>query len=137
MIRWPMVLLLATLAVIVLTSRMNIFPDYWDLDEVQPQERQRDRQLIRDVVVLACVAVLGGLLLRAGVWTWKTAAALLILLLAAAGTVLERISPGTQVAGQAVRSAPYLLGLLALPAAARLGPGLDVADLTPKGMLTG
>lgn len=133
---WPMALLLATMALIVITSRLNVFPNYWDLPETQPEERARDRRTVRNVAVLACVAVLGWLVVRRGERSWRTAAALLILAAAAGGTVADMAHPGVQLAGLPARRAQYLLFLLAVPAALRLGPGLAVRDLTPKGMLT-
>jgi hypothetical protein len=134
---WPMVMLLATLALLLTTTVMNVFPNYWGLPEVQPEERARDRRTVRHTAVLACAAVLGWLVVRRGERSWRTAASLLVLAAAAGGTVADLAEPGVQLAGIEVRRAQYLLGILALPAAIRLGPGLAVPDLTPKGVLTG
>lgn len=135
---WPMVLLIATLALLVIVSPSVVFPDYWDMEEHQPEERARDRTLIADVAVLLCAAVLVSLIVRRApsLLTWRFALSMLAVAVATGATVAAIVSPEARILGRPVRLGQYALALLALPAALRVGPGLAVPDITPKGVLT-
>jgi Na+/H+ antiporter NhaD/arsenite permease-like protein len=135
---WPMVLLIATLALLVIMSPSVVFPDYWDVEEHQPEERARDRKLIADAAVLLCAAVLAPLIVRRSpsLLTWRFALSMLAVVVATGATVAAIASPEARILGRPVRLGQYALALLALPAALRVGPGLAVPDITPKGVLT-